>query len=221
MLLRGDNERLKAENEMFKQAMASPICSNCGGQAVPGEISIEQHQLKIENARLKDELHRICALANKFLGRPLLSPGNPIPSQGLNSNLELSVGRNGNTLSMGFGVGDGAMSLMGHPADAYDKASFLNVALRAFDELIKLAQMDSPLWTKGLDGGIETLNQEEYRRTFSSFVGVKASGYKTEASRETGMVNLSGLSLVETLMNAVCHPFSCCCAFVVLLSICY
>ncbi|OMO97924.1 hypothetical protein COLO4_14278 [Corchorus olitorius] len=191
------------------KAMSSPMCTNCGGPAVAGEISYEQHQLRIENARLKEELNRICALTNKFLGRPLSSSASPIPSQGINSNLELAVGRNGfggltnagTTLPMGYDFGDGAMIPSMKPMVSelpFDRSAFVDAALAAMDELIKMAQMDDPLWIKGLDGGLETLNYEEYRRTFS---GMKPNGYTTEATRETGMVCLRGLALVETLMD--------------------
>ncbi|XVF12453.1 hypothetical protein REPUB_Repub08aG0119800 [Reevesia pubescens] len=70
------------------------------------------------------------------------------------------------------------------------------------DVLIKMKQMDNPLWFKGLNCGMETLNLEEYRRTFSFYIEIKPSGYKTEATRETSLVSLRGLALVETLMDA-------------------
>ncbi|KAK8679898.1 hypothetical protein V6N13_108860 [Hibiscus sabdariffa] len=213
VILRQENDKLRAENDLLKQAMSTPVCNGCGGPAVPGEISYEQHQLRIENARLKDELSRICALTNKFLGRPLSSSGSPIPSQGLNSNLELAVGRNdfgglnnaGTTLPMGFDFGDGAMMPLVKPVAhemQYDRPAFVDAALSAMDELIKMAQMDNPLWIKSLDCGMESLNIEEYRRTFSSSIGMKPSGYATEATRATGLVYLRGLALVEALMDA-------------------
>ena len=156
VILRQENDKLQAENDLLKQAMTSPICNSCGGPAMAGEIYYEQHQLRIENARLKDELSRTCALTNKFLVRPLSSSASPIPSQGLNSNLELAVGRNGfgglnnvgNTLPIGFDFGDGAiMPLMKPMANEfpYDRSAFVDVALAAMDELIKMVQMDNPL----------------------------------------------------------------------------
>ncbi|XVF09823.1 hypothetical protein REPUB_Repub07fG0129700 [Reevesia pubescens] len=213
VILRQENDKLRAEYDLLKQAITSPICNSCGGPAVPGEISYEQHQLRIENARLKDELSRICALTNKFLGRPLSSSASAIPSDDLNSNLELAVGRNGfgglhnagTTLPMGFDFGEGAMmSLMKPMANEipYHRSVIVDVALAAMDEVIKMAQMDNPLWIKDMDGGMETLNVEEYRRTFSSCIGMKPSGYTIEATRETGLVFLHGLALVETLMDA-------------------
>ncbi|XVF53651.1 hypothetical protein PTKIN_Ptkin05aG0115800 [Pterospermum kingtungense] len=213
VILRQENDKLQAENDLLKQAMTSPICTSCGGPAVPGEISYEQHQIRIENARLKEELSRICALTHKFLGRPFSSSASPVPSQGLNSNLELAVGRNGfgglnnvgGTLPVGFDFGDGVMVPLLKPMGnemPYDRSAFGDVALAAMDELMKMAQMDNPLWVKGLNGGMETLNLEEYKRTFSFFSGMKPSGYRTEATKQTGLVFLRGLALVETLMDA-------------------
>ncbi|KAJ6404598.1 hypothetical protein OIU84_012710 [Salix udensis] len=69
-LLRQDNDKLRAENMSIRDAMRNPSCSNCGGPAIIGDISLEEQHLRIENARLKDELDRVCALAGKFLGRP-------------------------------------------------------------------------------------------------------------------------------------------------------
>ncbi|TYH58077.1 hypothetical protein ES332_D08G130700v1 [Gossypium tomentosum] len=213
VILRQETDKLRAENDLLKQAMTTPICNSCGGPAVPGEISYEQHQLRIENARLKDELTRICALTNKFLGRPLSSSGSPIPPHGLNSNLELAVGRNGfgglnnagTSLPMGFEFGDGSMMPIVKPMVnemQYDRSAFVDVALSAMDELIKMAQMDNPLWIKGLGGGMESLNVEEYKRNFSSCIGMKPSSYATEATKATGLVYLRGLALVEALMDA-------------------
>ncbi|GMJ06542.1 ANTHOCYANINLESS 2, ARABIDOPSIS THALIANA HOMEODOMAIN PROTEIN [Hibiscus trionum] len=213
VILRQENDKLRAENDFLKQAMISPACNSCGGPAVPGEISYDQHQLKIENARLKEELNRVCSLTNKFLGWPPTSLAGPIPSQGLNSNLELAVGRNGfgglnnagTSLPMEFNFRDGAMLPLVKSRSndmPYDRSVIVDVALVALDELINLAQLDNPLWIKGLDGGIETLNLEEYSRTFSSCIGMKPSGYTTEATRATGLVSLDGLALVEALIDA-------------------
>ncbi|KAL3634292.1 hypothetical protein CASFOL_021346 [Castilleja foliolosa] len=90
-MLRSKNDKLRAGNMSIREAMRNPMCTNCGGPAVLGEISLEEQHLRIENARLKDELDHVCALAGKFLGRPISSLAPPTP----NSRLELGVGTNG------------------------------------------------------------------------------------------------------------------------------
>ncbi|KAF2315651.1 hypothetical protein GH714_040173 [Hevea brasiliensis] len=216
IILRQENEKLRAENELLKQNMTDPICNNCGSPVVPGPVSYEQQQLRIENGRLKDELGRVCALANKFLGRPLSSSFCPIPPFGSNSKLDLSVGRSGyggicnveTTLPFGLDYGGGFTMPLMKPTTSpmlnevpYDRSMFRDLALAAMDELIKIAQIDSPLWIKSLEGGKDALNYEEYMRTFSPCIGVKPSSFVTEATRETGIVIINSLALVETLMD--------------------
>lgn len=223
-LLRQENDKLRAENMSFRDAMRNPICSNCGGPAIIGEISLEEQHLRIENSRLKDELDRVCALAGKFVGRPISSLANSIGPPLPNSCLELGVGSNGygilstvaTTLPLGPDFGIGVSSAMpGMPPArtagvtgidrSIERSMFLELALAAMDELVKMAQTGEPLWVRSLEGGRETLNQEEYVRTFSPLIGLKPNGFVTEATKETGMVIINSLALVETLMDSVSH----------------
>lgn len=232
IILRQENNKLRAENNMMKDAVANPICNNCGGPAIPGQISFEEHQIRIENARLKDELNRTCALANKFLGRPLSSLATSLPLPSSVAAFELGMGRNrigglnsiSASLSMGLDLGDGIASsspmnmmyltkphtveMVGNELP-YERSMLIDVALAAMDELVKMAQSETPLWIKSSDGGRETLNVEEYTRTFSPFIGEKPSDFVTEASRQTCILIVNSLAFVETLMDGVCYFYSC------------
>ncbi|KAL3618671.1 Homeobox-leucine zipper protein hdg1 [Castilleja foliolosa] len=207
-MLRSENDKLRAENMSIREAMRNPMCTNCGGPAVLGEISLEEQHLRIENARLKDELDRVCALAGKFLGRPISSLAPPMP----NSSLELGVGTNGFGLNptlplvpSDFNVGISSppkSSMNVIPIErSYERSMYLELALAAMDELVKMAQTDEPLWVRGFEGGREMLNRDEYLGNFNACIGLRPSGFVTEASRETGMVIINGLALVETLMD--------------------
>ncbi|CAN1793182.1 Homeobox-leucine zipper protein ANTHOCYANINLESS 2 [Linum perenne] len=218
-LLRQENDKLRAENMSIRDAMRNPICSNCGGPAIIGDISLEEQHLRIENARLKDELDRVCGLAGKFLGRPISSLTNSLPPPMPNSSLELGVGNNdfgglstvAATLPVGPSDHFGTPISNGLPivpqnrptsAGSLERSMLLELALAAMDELVRKAQADEPLWLKSLDGGREMLNHEEYMRTFTPCIGLKPNGFLTEASRETGMVIINSLALVETLMDS-------------------
>ncbi|XP_010523041.1 PREDICTED: homeobox-leucine zipper protein ANTHOCYANINLESS 2 isoform X1 [Tarenaya hassleriana] len=211
-LLRQENDKLRAENMSIREAMRNPICSSCGGPAMLGDVSLEEQHLRIENARLKDELDRVCALAGKFLGRSI-SGDPPLP----NSSLELGVGTTASANAGGFGfppdfgISSTAVRclptippqpLVSGVTGIDQRSVLLELALTAMDELVKLAQTDEPLWVKGLDDEREILNQEEYVRSFPPTVGLKPAGFVTEASRTTGMVIINSLALVETLMDS-------------------
>ncbi|PHT57718.1 Homeobox-leucine zipper protein ROC6 [Capsicum baccatum] len=93
-MLTQENDKLRLENMAMKEAMRVPNCHQCNGQAILGEIHMEEHHLKIENARLRDEYIRICLMANKVLGRSLSSFNCPMPAGVGNFGLDLAVGRN-------------------------------------------------------------------------------------------------------------------------------
>ena len=200
-----------------------------------GEVSLEEQHLRIENAQLKDELDRVCALAGKFLGRPISSGSSMSALQGC-SGLELGVGTNG-----GFGLGPlgasalqplpdlmGAGGLPGGPvgsaaamrlpvgigaldgamhgtADGIDRTVLLELGLAAMEELMKVAQMDEPLWLRSPDGGggREMLNFDEYHWAFARVFGLSPAGYVSEATHEAGITITSSMDLVDSLMDAV------------------
>ncbi|KAG6434438.1 hypothetical protein SASPL_106073 [Salvia splendens] len=202
-ILRQENDKLRAENMSIRDAMRNPMCTNCGGPALIGDVSLEEQHLRIENARLKDELDRVCALAGKFLGRP-------IPAMGPNSGLELGVGINGfgalaavvpNDYAAPLPIMSPSKSTINN-SNPMERSMYLELALAAMDELVKIAQTNEPLWVRGMEGGRQVLNREEYSRSFTPCIGMKPKGFAAEASRETGVVIINSLALVETLMDS-------------------
>ncbi|XP_050386466.1 homeobox-leucine zipper protein HDG7 [Argentina anserina] len=222
IILRQENDKLRAENRVMKDAMSNPICQHCGGPAIPGQISFDEHQLRIENARLMEELKRYYALTGHFLGKPFSNMAAPpsLPSSTVGPELAMGINGMGGLqaggslrLSMGFEFGDGVGSsspmmpltkpAIGMPDEFQhlnDRHVYLELAGEAMDELVKMVQADTPLWMKSSDGGSETLNVELYRR-FSCNT-TRQTGLVTDASRDSCMVIINSLDLVETMMDA-------------------
>ncbi|KAE8693813.1 Homeobox-leucine zipper protein ROC6 [Hibiscus syriacus] len=219
-LLRQENDKLRAENMSIRDTMRNPICTNCGDPAIIGDISLEEQHLRVENARLKDELDRVCALADKFLGRPISTLAASIAPPLSDSSLELGVGNTGfgglstvaTTLpAFGSGMTNALPAVVppNRPTTAVtgidrsvERSMLLELALAAMDELVRMARTGEPLWVRSLEGGREILNQDEYLRTFTPCIGMKSNGFVTEASRESGVVIINSLALVETLMDS-------------------
>ncbi|KAJ8574468.1 hypothetical protein K7X08_026273 [Anisodus acutangulus] len=84
----------------------------------------------------------------------------------------------------------------------YDKSMLMDLALAFMNELLKLASIGEPLWIRSLFGGEETMNQEEYVRSFTRFTFMKTKHFTTEATRAVGTVFINNQTL-ETLMNKV------------------
>jgi len=40
----------------FREALSNASCPNCGGPTAIGEMSFDEHHLRLENARLREEV---------------------------------------------------------------------------------------------------------------------------------------------------------------------
>ncbi|KDP25842.1 hypothetical protein JCGZ_22872 [Jatropha curcas] len=193
--LRAENEKLRADNMRYREALSNASCPNCGGPTAIGEMSFDEHHLRLENARLREEIDRISAIAAKYVGKPVVNYpllSAPMPPRPL----ELGVGNFGGEM---YGAGDLLRSI-GAPSEA-DKSMIIELAVAAMEELIRMAQMGEPLWMSSLDGTNCVINEDEYIRIFPRGIGPKPTGFKCEASRETAVVIMNHINLVEYLMD--------------------
>ncbi|KAJ4975091.1 hypothetical protein NE237_000197 [Protea cynaroides] len=199
--LRADNEKLRAENMRCKEALTNASCPNCGGPTAIGEMSFDEHHLRIENDRLREEIHRISGIAAKYVGgKSSMVPYPSLTALGTRS-LDSGVGNYGVHSTGGeiYGAGDLLRSIT-TPIEA-DKPMIIELAVAAMEELIRMAQLGEPLWISGFDSTTEILCEEEYIRTFPRGIGPKPFGLKSEASRETAVVIMNHINLVEMLMD--------------------
>ncbi|KAL9259855.1 Homeobox-leucine zipper protein MERISTEM L1-like protein [Drosera capensis] len=202
--LRSENDRLRADNIRFKEAISNATCPNCGGPAALGEMSFDEQHLRIENARLREEIDRISTIAAKFVGKPLVAYPN-LPSHLPSRSLDLGVGHYGPPPGMlggdmyGGGPSDLLRTFTG-PSEA-DKPMIVELAVAAMEELIRMAQAGEPLWIPSADNSTEVLSEEEYFRTFPRGIGPTPLGLKSEASRSSGIVIMNHVNLVEILMD--------------------
>nr|XP_023904570.1 homeobox-leucine zipper protein MERISTEM L1-like isoform X2 [Quercus suber] len=199
-ILKSENEKLRAENNRYKEALSNATCPNCGGPAALGEMSFDEQHLRIENARLREEIDRISGIAAKYVGKPLTSYSH-LSSHVPSRSLDLGVGNFGaqsGFVGEMYGGNDLFRSITG-PTDA-DKPMIVELAVAAMEELVRMAQAGEPLWVSS-DNSTEILNEEEYLRNFPRGIGPKPLGLKTEASRESVVVIMNHISLVEILMD--------------------
>ncbi|KAK4792985.1 hypothetical protein SAY86_023420 [Trapa natans] len=199
--LRTENEKLRADNMRYREALSNASCPNCGGPAAIGEMSFDEHHLRLENARLREEIDRISAIAAKYVGKPVVNYPLPMAPRPL----ELGASGFGGQGAGGvggemYGGAGQVLKAVGGVSEA-DKPLVIDLAVAAMEELIRMAQMGEPLWTVSLDGTYSILNQDEYIRTFPRCMGPKPSGFKCEASRENVVVIMNHINLVEILMD--------------------
>ncbi|CAH1439993.1 unnamed protein product [Lactuca virosa] len=199
--LRNENEKLRMENIRYKEALTNATCPNCGGPAAIGEMSFDEQHLRIENARLREEIDRISGIAAKYVGKPMLSYPN-LTQNGPPRSLDLPIASFSPQPVMVddmFGTSNLLRSVSG-PSEA-DKPVIIELAVAAMEELVRMAQSGEPLWVPSSDNSSETLNEDDYSQTFPRGIGPKQLGLKSEASRESAVVIMNHINLVEILMD--------------------
>lgn len=149
------------------------------------------------------QIDRISGIAAKYVGKPLSSYSH-LSSHVSSRSLDLGVGNFGSQsgfVGEMYGAGD-LLSSVSVPSEA-DKPMIVELAVAAMEELMRTAKAGEPLWVTADDNSTEVLNEDEYMRTFPRGIGPKPLGLKSEASRESAVVIMNHINLVEILMDVV------------------
>lgn len=211
--LRSENDKIRCENIAIREALKKVICPTCGGPPLGEDSYFDEQKLRMENARLKEELDRVSSVASKYLGRPItqLPPVQPIPM----SSLDLSVGSYGApppglgpSLDLDLLPGSSSSSVMPFPfptaVSELEKPIMAEVATSAMEELIRLVQTDEPLWMKSAGDGSDVLNLDTYDRIFQRpGQAYKSLDIRIEASRDSSLVIMNAGTLVDMFMDPV------------------
>lgn len=52
----------------YKEAISNASCPSCGGPTALGEMSFDEHHLRVENARLREEVVELIGISQIVLG---------------------------------------------------------------------------------------------------------------------------------------------------------
>ncbi|XP_075482634.1 homeobox-leucine zipper protein HDG11-like [Primulina tabacum] len=210
--LRSENDKIRCENIAIREALRNIICPSCGGPPVSEDSYFDEQKLRIENSHLKEELDRVSSIAAKYIGRPIsqLPPVQPIHVSSLDLSMASfgSHGIPGPSLDLDLlpGSSSSVIPNLAFPPmgiSDMDKSLMADIAVNAMDELVKLLQANEPIWVKSTADGREILNLETYDSIFPrSNSHLKNPNIRIEASRDSGVVIMNGMALVDMFMDA-------------------
>ncbi|KAK1404528.1 Homeodomain GLABROUS 11 [Heracleum sosnowskyi] len=209
--LRAENDKIRCENIAIREALKNVICPSCGGPPIGEDPYFDEQKLHMENLHLKEELDRVSSVASKYIGRPIsqLPPIQPIHI----SSLDLSMGSfgiqgmTGPSLDLDLLPGS-SLNVPNIPYHTMsisdmDKSLMTDIARNAMEELIRLLQSNEPFWVKSMADGKEVLNLESYERIFPRVNShLKNPNVRVEASRDSGVVIMNGLALVNLFIDS-------------------
>lgn len=156
------------------------------------------------------QLDRVSNLASKYLGRPItqLPPVQPASI----SSLDLSMGGYSNpglspSLDLDLLCRSSSSAFpyaMSSEVSELEKPLMVELATNAMEEFIRLVQTDEPLWMKSASDGRDILQLETYDQMFQRpGRQLKLPDTRIEASRDSALVIMSAIALVDMLMDAV------------------
>lgn len=211
--LRAENDKIRCENIAIREALKNVICPSCGGPPANEDSYFDDQKMRMENAQLKEELDRVSSIAAKYIGRPIsqLPPVQPVHISSLDIRMASFDGYGvGAGPSLDLDLLPGSSSSMPNlpfqpvVISDIDKSLMSDIAANAMEELLRLLQTNEPLWIKSTNDGKDVLNLESYERIFPkpNNTHFKSPNIRVEASRDSGVVIMNGLALVDMFMDS-------------------
>lgn len=159
------------------------------------------------------QLDRVCCIASRYSGRPVQAIGPPPPLLAPSLDLDMSIyARNfpEPMANCGDMIPVPLMSESSHFPEGglvleEEKSLALQLAISSVDELVKMCQLGEPLWIPNTENGKEVLCVEEYGRLFPWPINLKQhpSEFRTEATRDSAVVIMNSINLVDAFLDAV------------------
>ncbi|XP_022931242.1 homeobox-leucine zipper protein HDG5-like isoform X1 [Cucurbita moschata] len=216
VILRSENDTLKNENYRLQTALRNIICPSCGGQGILGEPSLDEQQLRLENARLREQLEQVCSFTSRYTGRPLQGMSSTAPPL-MQPSLDLDMNIYSRQYTEAMVSSSEMMPLASMlPPDAAhfpeggllieeEKTLAMDLAISSMAELVKMCRLTEPLWIRNSESGKEVLNVEEHARMFPWPMNLKQhlmNEFRTEATRDSAVVIMNSITLVDAFLDA-------------------
>lgn len=165
------------------------------------------------------QLERVCCMASRYSGRPI-QVMTPPPQSLMAPSLDLDMNMYSRSFSEPMGSCSDMMPPMQLMSDTCpipeaglflmeeDKSLAMELALSSMDQLVKMCHASEPLWIRSnVENGNskEILNLEEHARLFQWPLNVKQNSteFRTEATRDSAVVIMNSITLVDTFLDAV------------------
>ncbi|KAK9059611.1 hypothetical protein SSX86_020315 [Deinandra increscens subsp. villosa] len=218
--LRVENDKIRCENIVIREALKNLVCPTCGGPPIGEDCYFDEQKLRFENAQLKEELDRVSSIAAKYIGRPVLQlpPVQPFHTSSLDLSMasyggaRMPMMHTGPSLDLDLLTINGASSSSSTtinpdpiaPLSDMDKSLMAEIANNAMEQLMRLVHNSDPFWIKSPKDGTETLDLDSYKRIFARpNDSLKNPNVRTEASRATSVVTMNSLKLVDMFVDSI------------------
>lgn len=151
------------------------------------------------------QLERVCAIASRYIGRPIQTMGALMPPS---LELDMNIYPRQFLEPMPPPILSETPSYPDNILMEEEKTIAMELAMSSTDELVKMCRTNEPLWVRNNETGREVLNPQEHSRMFHWPLNLKqrSSEFRTEASRDSSVVIMNSITLVDAFVDAVRFP---------------
>ncbi|OMO96180.1 hypothetical protein CCACVL1_05054, partial [Corchorus capsularis] len=197
-VLRAENERIHCENLAIREALKNVICPSCGGPPFgEEERQLSLQKLKLENEQLKEKHKNVSKLLYKYTGKEFAE------IESLSSSISTPM------LPISVTTQETRCLALHHNLDPktynnihMERAILFEAAGNAMDELVRLLQVNEPLWIKLPSNGTYVIQRENYERTFSKAIHLRSPSARFESSKDSAVVSMNAIQLVNMFLDA-------------------
>lgn len=150
---------------------------------------------------------KVATLLSKYIGKPLSQIDSLMYAAG--SSLDLSPGilmnqamRSPNLTNPAIG-NNAALAYQVYTIPEMEKKLMAETAASAMEEFIRILQINEPMWIQCHNDGRYVLNHDNYDKLFQRANHFKTSTARVESSKDSGIVTISALHLVDMFLDAV------------------
>ncbi|KAL1211480.1 Homeobox-leucine zipper protein HDG8 [Cardamine amara subsp. amara] len=193
MFLREENEKLQCENEAMLEALKNVICPTCGGPPVGiEERECNLQNLRLENARLKDEYGKISNFVSKHTPkRPTMVDS--IASVHEQHNVETRISYETNPPT--------SHTIEPEPQFHIDIMQLSETAASAVEELKRLFTEDN-FWVNSSITGTDMIDQGRYEKFSHAIKHFRSASACIESSRDGVVVPIEASNLIEMFLDS-------------------
>ncbi|KAM1017845.1 hypothetical protein ACFX2A_048357 [Malus domestica] len=200
------NESIRRENCLMRETLKIVVCPTCGGASIPEEErQLNIQRLRQENVYLKQEHDKVASsLLSKYKGKPLSHIKSLAPVVGSSQNLSPGCSLNHvivRSPPLRLNLTNTAIAYQLNENVQMEKALMKDIAASAMEELIKLFQIDKPVWMKSPTDGRYLLNRDNYDKMFPKANHFRNSCARVESSKDSGVVHISAAYLVDMFLD--------------------